>query len=69
MHINRHSQFVRLEIIKQTIVAFALLLFELSGAVHAGNEKRVALVIGNSDYQHVSNLKNPAKTNEINEHR
>ncbi|MFZ1814522.1 MAG: caspase family protein [Rhizobiaceae bacterium] len=38
------------------IIATSLLLFALSGA-HAA--KRVALVIGNSAYQHIAHLKNP----------
>ena len=53
MHMNRQSEFISLGVIKRTIVAFALMFLEFSGAAHADDKKRVALVIGNSDYKHV----------------
>lgn len=40
---------------------FVILLFGLSFAEAAATERRVALVVGNSRYEHVSPLENPAK--------
>jgi len=39
--------------------ALALISLKLAGATSAQAEKRVALVIGNSAYQHTSKLTNP----------
>ena len=41
-------------------VAIATVLLLLPTALHAQAVKRVALVIGNSDYQHTAKLTNPA---------
>lgn len=44
------------------LISFGVLVLCLigSGTVGAGEKKRVALVIGNSEYEHVSSLSNPA---------
>lgn len=60
MQIICQSERKYLAIVRQFFGVLTFLLLGFGSAAHAEEKKRVALVIGNSEYENVSNLTNPA---------